>query len=208
MELTADEGLRVLKTYLKIINIFYFEIYLLFLLILSKLVAVVIKRIKAFLIDYLIILIYIICLTGVTYLTILLFHLTLMNGNPYRGELLGFTTLTLPVILYFTISEHSRYCATIGKRKTGLQVLNLNRKNAGLTALFIRNCLKFLPWEIAHFFIYRLFYEQSLRVPTTLGVIAGLTMSQLAVLLYLLFMIFNRNNRTIYELLSGTQTVS
>ncbi|MGB4935530.1 MAG: RDD family protein, partial [Ferruginibacter sp.] len=86
--------------------------------------SIVIKRLKAFVIDYLIILIYIGMLFGGTILISKFFDLKLDNVNPVNGELIGFATLTLPIILYFTLSENGKYLGTNGKRKIGLQIVS------------------------------------------------------------------------------------
>jgi uncharacterized RDD family membrane protein YckC len=169
--------------------------------------SIVIKRLKAFVIDYLIILIYIGMLFGGTILISKLFDLKLDNVNPVNGEIIGFATLTLPVILYFTLSEKGKYLGTIGKRKIGLQIVSKSLTKASIKQLLLRNCLKFLPWELAHFFIYRLFYFNSLSKTIPDWVLTGLIVSQGLALIYLLCIIFTKNNQSIYELLSRTIVV-
>ncbi|MBK7679266.1 MAG: RDD family protein [Chitinophagaceae bacterium] len=165
------------------------------------------KRLKAFIIDYFIILIYIGLLLGATLSISAIFHLKLENVNPVIGELIAFATLTLPVILYFVISENSEYAGTIGKRKMGVQIVNKTLVKASIGQLLIRNCIKFLPWELAHFFIYRLFYFNSITETTPGWVLTGLTVSQGLAIIYLLFIIFAKDNRSVYELLSQTRVV-
>jgi uncharacterized RDD family membrane protein YckC len=169
--------------------------------------SIILKRLKAFAIDYLIILIYAGILFGGTMLISGFFHLKLDNINPAIGELTGFATLTLPVILYFTSSENGKYAGTIGKRKTGLQIVSNSLTKANIRQLLLRNCIKFLPWELAHFFIYRLFYLESINKPVPGWVLTGLLVSQGLALVYLLCIIFNKNNQSIYELLSMTKVV-
>ena len=169
--------------------------------------SIVIKRVKAFMIDYIFILIYIGLLLGTSLLVSKVFKLKPDNLNPAAGELIAFATLTLPVILYFTLSENGKYGGTIGKRKMGLQVVNNTLNKANVGQLLIRNCIKFLPWELAHFFIFQLFYFNSTSSATPGWVLAGLITSQLLAIIYLLFMIFNKNNRSIYELFSQTKVV-
>ena len=169
--------------------------------------SIVIKRLKAFVIDYLISLIYIGILFGGTILISKFFDLKLDNVNPVNGEIIGFATLTLPVILYFTLSENGKYLGTIGKRKIGLQIVSKSLTKASIKQLILRNCLKFLPWELAHFFIYRLFYFNSLSKTTPDWVLTGLIVSQGLALIYLLCIIFTKNNQSVYEILSKTIVV-
>src|SRR5215208_6381216 len=107
--------------------------------------SIVLKRIKAFIIDYLIILTYIGVLLAVTLFISRIFSLDLKKPTPALAQLIGFTTLTLPVILYFTLSENGRYAGTLGKKRFGLQVRSVNLEKAGFGQLLIRNCIKFLP---------------------------------------------------------------
>ena len=158
-------------------------------------------------IDYVFILIYIALLLGTTSLVSWVFKLKLDTLNPAAAELIAFATLTLPVILYFMLSENGRYAGTIGKRKMGLHVVSKALTKATIGQLLLRNCIKFLPWELAHFFIFQLFYFNSTSNTTPGWVLAGLITSQLLAIIYLLFMIFNKNNRSIYELFSQTRVV-
>lgn len=146
-------------------------------------------------------------LFGGTILISKFFDLKLDNVNPVNGEIIGFATLTLPVILYFTLSENGKYLGTIGKRKIGLQIVNKSLTKASIKQLLLRNCLKFLPWELAHFFIYRLFYFNSLSKTIPDWVLTGLIVSQGLAVIYLLCIIFTKNNQSIYELISRTIVV-
>ncbi len=167
----------------------------------------IVKRIKAFLIDYCCILLYIILLFGMTVFLSYAFGFSLNADAPVRGELIGFLTLTLPVILYFTFSENSKYAGTLGKRKYRLTVTDKNLSKATFSQLLLRNVIKFLPWEMAHFFVFQLFHYSRMNVYTPSWVIAGLVASQMLALVYLLHLIFNKQHRSVYEILSGTRVI-
>jgi uncharacterized RDD family membrane protein YckC len=146
-------------------------------------------------------------LLGASLLISRIFQFNLDNVNPVTGELIAFVTLTLPVIFYFMLSENGKYAGTIGKRKLGLRIVSKTLTKASLGQLLIRNCIKFLPWELAHFFIFRLFYFTSTNKTTPDWVLTGLISSQLLAIIYMLFIIFNKNNRSIYEIFSQTRVV-
>ena len=169
---------------------------------------IVTQRIKAFAIDYLIIIIYIGFLLGTTLLTSEVFDIGFNNITTTTAQLLGFFTLTLPVILYFTFTEAGKYSGSIGKKKLGLKVVSSKLKRVSTSRLLLRNFIKFLPWEIAHFFVFQLFYFLQRDMQTPGWVLAGLLASQAIALLYLLLIIFNKNNRSFYELVSQTRVVS
>ena len=65
-------------------------------------------------------------------------------------HLVGFVTLTLPVLLYFSLLEGSSTGTTLGKRLCGIRVTNTAGMPAGLRRGFARNIIRFLPWEMAH----------------------------------------------------------
>lgn len=166
------------------------------------------KRLKAFGIDYLIILAYAGLLFATSLLVSKTFSMDLQTFAPALGELLGFASLTLPVILYFTLSEKGKHAGTVGKRTFNLRVVSNGSAEAGLARLLVRNCLKFLPWEMAHFFVFRLvrFTRQGAQPPD--WVVAGLICSQGLALLYLMCLLFNKNNRSLYEWISLTKVIS
>ena len=167
----------------------------------------IIDRIKAFAVDYLIIILYAALLFGISILISKIFHLDVHDVDPVTGELTGFITLTFPVILYFTLSENSRYEATVGKRKFQLYVTKKDKGKAGFMNLLVRNCIKFLPWELAHFFIYRLINFTSAEEQVPGYILTGLIASQALAIIYLLFILFTKNNRSLYELISGTMVI-
>src|SRR5262245_33003822 len=81
------------------------------------------KRTGAFALDYLVILQYLVAIT-----IIFLFIPSLSNATSWlfaervRAQLSGFLLITLPIMLYFTLSEASIQRATWGKKKMSLQV--------------------------------------------------------------------------------------
>ncbi|MBC7888310.1 MAG: RDD family protein [Ferruginibacter sp.] len=167
-----------------------------------------IKRVKAFIIDYLIILIYIGLLFGVTLFVFFLLKIKPAHISPVTGEMIGFLSLTVPVVLYFSILENGKYLGTIGKRKMGLCVVSNKMSKPGFGQILFRNIIKFLPWELAHFFIYRLFYFDSVNKPVPGWVLAGLIIAQVIALVYLFCMLIHRNKQGIYELLSQTRVIA
>jgi uncharacterized RDD family membrane protein YckC len=85
------------------------------------------QRVRAFALDYVIILGYLIAITLFSLLMNSLFsvHQWLFNDR-IRAQLTGFLLITLPVSLYFALSESSIQQATWGKRKVGLKVTDYN----------------------------------------------------------------------------------
>jgi len=146
-------------------------------------------------------------LLGVALCIIRVGHLNPDQVGSWLAELLGFVFLTLPVILYFSFSECGQWNATWGKRRLGLVVLDIHGRRPGIGQTLLRNSIKFLPWKIAHFFVYRL-VQYSTETRSTAGwVMGGLIMSMLLALLYFVLIFAGKRHRSVYEILSGTQVV-
>lgn len=75
----------------------------------------------------------------------------------------AFLMLTLPVFLYFTLFEAFGSRATLGKRITKLRV------TGSPSRVVLRNFLKFLPWEIAHMAIWHGMAAPLASEPSALG---------------------------------------
>lgn len=71
-------------------------------------------------------------------------------GGPWRSQAIGLATMTLPVLLYFTLCESSRWRATPGKRALRLQVVRGDDARPPLARSLLRNLVKFAPWELGH----------------------------------------------------------
>ena len=71
-------------------------------------------------------------------------------GRPTTAQAVGFILVTLPVGLYFALSEASPRQATWGKRRRGLRVVGPHGDRPSLGRSAARTALKFVPWELAH----------------------------------------------------------
>lgn len=110
--------------------------------------SIAIRRIIAFMVDWLVILVWGGILFGIA--------MVVTDGNPGRpkdpwfSQAIGFITMTVPVILYFAILESSKYKATIGKMALGLVVIGVDGSKPTIGKSLVRNSIKFLPWELGH----------------------------------------------------------
>ncbi len=110
------------------------------------------RRVAAYLVDYLAIAAYVALLTGASVASSAGQRLDFaLSGNPALGQPFVFVALTLPVILYFAVSEALPWQGTLGKRALKLRVAP---HGAGGRLSFrrtlLRAALKFTPWELAH----------------------------------------------------------
>ena len=157
--------------------------------------SLIIKRILAFSIDYVFILIY-----GTA-----LFQITMMFGpkalSPIEGQIVGFLTLTLPVFLYFYFSENSTAAATIGKRIFKLRVSSLGLKSS----IFKRNFVKFLPWEIAHIGGHWISYYSNHSIDPPLWVWIVLIVPQITVIYYMVSIVKSKGKSGFYDHFANTK---
>lgn len=155
----------------------------------------IIKRFLAFMIDWLIIVLYACTLFGI--MIVLASQGLVMLGPmyPLKGQLVAFLTLTLPVVLYYVIMECSTRHASIGKRIMKIRV------SGSTGSIVLRNVIKFLPWEFAHAGILWVNYIG--HVETPLWIWALLILPQLAVAAYLVSIILTRGERSVYDIISG-----
>lgn len=100
--------------------------------------------------------------------------------------------ITLPISLYFILCECSKWQVTLGKRKMGICVVDAfgHRISIGRSAL--RTAVKFLPWEIAHFGIWRLMLPSSLSEITVYIILNAVN---LVILTYLIIPFTNKKRK-------------
>jgi uncharacterized RDD family membrane protein YckC len=107
-----------------------------------------IRRLAAFAVDWLIIVLW----GGLLFGAVMLLSggNPAMTVNPWKAQLIGFVSMTLPVTLYFAIAESSRFGATLGKRVLGLRVRSVSGEQLSGGRSLARNAVKFIPWEFGH----------------------------------------------------------
>lgn len=131
------------------------------------------RRVAAFGIDYLVIVTWIVVIASVEAMVRKRFSVRLrvdMTARQKRvGHIVSFTTLTLPVTLYFAIGEHSGWHGTLGKHLVGIQVSPTPGRSVSLCRSLVRSGLKFTPWEIAHTVIWHSPGRPFASAPTACG---------------------------------------
>jgi len=167
------------------------------------------RRIAAFGVDYLIIATWIGLITAVGFGARAFLGIetapVLSQGDKLRGHAIAFLSLTLPVVLYFAITESSRWQATIGKRVLGLRVQTVSGARVPFGRSLARSTFKFLPWEIAHTAIWHVPGQPFVSMPAPINflgyavALAGAGAFAVAV--------FRGRGRTPYDLVAGTMVV-
>jgi len=161
-------------------------------------------RIYAFLLDYLVILIYAIFVVSTISFIFRTYITHLFSSSPVTAELTGFLLITLPVSLYFILFECSKWQGTLGKRRMGIRVVDGFGKRIGIGRSAIRTAIKFLPWEVAHFGIWRLMLPTDFSEITILVILNAVN---LVILLYLIIPLTNKKRKNVYDWIAGTEVV-
>jgi uncharacterized RDD family membrane protein YckC len=166
------------------------------------------RRLAAFAFDYVLIAGYI---TAVSIVSYAIWHAALgrmpgpADASLWLFDLLAFTTVVVPVTLYFALSEASGHRATWGKRRVGLVVLSSDGTRLGLGRSVLRSALKFLPWQIAHSSLFHI-PGWPMAVETIPAVAAaGLAISGAIVALYLADLLLSRGRWTPYDRIAQCQ---
>lgn len=160
-------------------------------------------RLIAFLIDYGIIVSY----AAILFALVVALGLDHQISSPWIGQLTGFLSLTLPVMLYFAILEHGPWHGTFGKWLMGLSVTDQSLQAVSFTRSLTRNLLKFLPWEVAHLGIHWAFYYGRTTGELATWVWIPLVFSQLLAISYAISIVMNSEHRGWYEHWSGTRVI-
>ncbi|MDW0115589.1 RDD family protein [Sporosarcina thermotolerans] len=161
-------------------------------------------RVYAFLLDYLVIVIYGVFVVGTISFVFRQYINPLFSSSPVTAELTGFFMITLPVSLYFILCECSKWQGTLGKRIMGIRVVDGFGQRIGIGRSAVRTAIKFLPWEIAHFGIWRLMLPSSLSEITVYIILNAVN---LAIVAYLIIPFTNKKRKNVYDWVAGTEVV-
>jgi uncharacterized RDD family membrane protein YckC len=156
-----------------------------------------VRRIAAFMLDWLVILVW----AGVLFTIVLIASGGEVRApsGPWRAQLLGFLTMTLPVAAYFTLCEASKFRGTPGKKAVGLRVVGADGQRLGLGAAVVRNLVKFLPWEFGHLVAQQAVFSTESGMPG--WIVPVMVVAYGGPLLWLIELF--RAGRTPYDRISG-----
>lgn len=158
-------------------------------------------RICAFLLDYLLILLYGIFVVGTISIVFRPMVLPLFSNTPALAQLTGFFLITLPVSLYFALCECSRWQGTIGKKVLRIKVADHEGRRIHIGRSIVRTAIKFLPWEIAHFAIWHLVLPSQL---SEMIIYLFLSLVNIALILYVIVPFTNKRRKNIYDWVART----
>jgi uncharacterized RDD family membrane protein YckC len=163
------------------------------------------QRVKAFALDYLIILGYLI---AITVLGLLLRQFTggfeWLFAERVRAQGAGILILTLPVSLYFALGDASSKQGTWGKQRTGLKVTDKNGDRIGVGRSLLRTLLKFIPWELSHTLLWEITFASGTS-PALINY--GYAFVYLLIGLNIASVFMTRTKQSLYDLLTATFVV-
>lgn len=167
----------------------------------------ILSRISAALLDYCFVIGYAILLFGLVGWLFGFEKMGTLEFSPAAGQLIAFSTLTLPVFFYFFLQEKSAKKGTIGKRALRLQVEMIQESSNHTRGILIRTILKLLPWEIAHWGIQWLaFYtKKGMELPMWVWIL--LIVPQVVAFLYFVSMLYTKGTLSLYDAIAGTKLV-
>jgi uncharacterized RDD family membrane protein YckC len=169
------------------------------------------RRLLGFLVDYLLISVYLGLLTAISFIIQAAGPVAFPPATGLDPRLTGHAvqllTLTLPVLLYFALAEAARRQATLGKQAVGVKVVTQDGGRPTLRRSLARSAVKFLPWELAHAALWVgegvPFTASLVLTPLSWGLLATANLLAIGYLVSL----FVGTRRTPYDRLAGTVVV-
>jgi len=159
-------------------------------------------RAGALALDYIIVLGY---LLGLTLLSLLINRLFSINNwlfaDRIRAQLVTFLLVTLPITLYFAISESSIRQGTWGKQRLKLKVADRSGNPIGFWRALGRTVLKFLPWEISHTLIWQIYFSPQ---KDSIWINYGFVLVYLLIGVNLISLKLTTTRQTLYDILTST----
>ena len=129
---------------------------------------------------------------------------SVVGVRPVTGFEIWLVTLTsfsIPVRLYFALSDASRTGTTLGKRMLKVAVTPHARSGrVTLPRAFVRTALKLLPWEIAHVVGFALADVVTVAVQTS-----GLAVANVLALVWFRSAVATGGPRSAHDLVEGTE---
>lgn len=156
------------------------------------------NRLIELLVDYLIIIVYLVLLLIVDLGIILFIFKGMPKYTEMQAQLIATFTSVIPIILIFSYLDYFKN-GSIGKRVSGLKLTYTNQR---FSSSLLRNIIKFLPWQLGHVGVIHGIYsdfDMTAIMIASSGTFLGLV---------LLFMgLFRKDKRHLGDLIAGTKIV-
>lgn len=164
------------------------------------------KRVGAFALDYIIILGYLLALFVLASIANTLFGANQwLFADRVRAQLAAFLIVTLPITLYFAISESSQRQGTWGKGRLRLKVADRNGNRIGFWRSLGRTLVKFIPWELSHTLIWQIYFSPQQKA---IWINYGFGLVYLLIGINVVSIFLTKKNQTLYDLITDTYVIS
>lgn len=170
---------------------------------------VIFKRTGAFFIDYMVMTLWIglMFLLGISLIKAEIGWENLFESS-VLAHLISLSSVTLPVLIYFSLAESSEKRGSIGKDFFDLIVVKAEDPDSGLGFCnsLRRNILKFLPWELAHILLH---YGTFDAVDSTKARLTLISLTFVALVPFLFFfeIVLRKDQRTSYDRFSDSSVI-
>lgn len=158
------------------------------------------QRAVEIVVDYLVIVGYLLAVAAVAVPAYYLFNGGLPAVSMWESQAISFVASVAPVILIFAHLDFGRARGTIGKRAAKLKVVY---ETESYWRSLVRNCVKFLPWQLAHFGVIDGVYTNFESAAAQWFIYGALGLAAILVLM----MLVRPDKRQLGDLLAGTQVV-
>lgn len=156
------------------------------------------RRIKALLIDWLCICIYLVVLAAVIFAICFFVLKEIPQFTEMQSQWVAALTTVVPVTLCFTVLEARPPYASIGKRKMGIYV---SYSKAPWGSALVRNTFKFLPWQLAHMGVINGIFTDFESPMASVLSIAGIFLA----MIYVLQVTLGKSHRDIGDMIAGAR---
>lgn len=159
------------------------------------------KRLLELFIDYLVILGYL----GLLLLVTVFFYQFTLGEIPQltsmQSQIISTVTSVIPIVLIFTLVDYYLPFGSIGKKVAQLKLVYYTNKR--FKSAFLRNIVKFSPWQLAHMGVIQGIYDNF----TSFYAVALSTLGILLALLLFSMGLFRKDKRHLGDLLARTQVI-
>lgn len=132
------------------------------------------------------------------------FYLLVLRGIPkftnIQSQFITTLTSVVPITIIFSIMEGSIDYATCGKKKSKLRVIY---KDSPMKRSFIRNVIKFLPWQLGHMSTINGIYN-GFDTPFSM---VFFILSMALTISYILMVFIRKDNRHLGDFVAGSKVI-
>ena len=125
-------------------------------------------------------------------------------GSGLRNHLWIYTTVSLPILIYFALCTSSKWQATIGMRLLGIGVTGFGGEQIGTGRALLRSLVMLIPFELNHSVM---FYPKPIWTDPKPGFRYGFIAVGLLMSIYVAAILLTSHHQSIHDLVTRTIVV-